>query len=153
MPLLITKAQAVRGIAPASGGRVVRTSSLSAPQFPTPLPRATPKDWAGFGTDGCPRFLTDNGRFPSNSLSSTKRPFSLQFLNIPQIAAYLRCLLFGYFIWQNGRFPPKPLAIFHHANQQTLLLQPNRCAILKISPLNLTQLHQVTDDDQNIGQG
>jgi hypothetical protein len=78
-----------------------------------------------------PGFLTNNGRFPSNYLSSSKRPFSSQFFNIPQTATAWRRLPSGYFIWQNGRFPPKPLASHNHTNKQTSLLQPKRCPTLK----------------------
>jgi hypothetical protein len=59
-------------------------------------------------------------------------PFLPQFLNIPQTAA---CLLYwpsGYFIWQNGRFPPKPLATSNHANQQTFFSNPNAAPFLKL---------------------
>jgi hypothetical protein len=100
-------------------------------QFPTLLPRAAPKDWADFGTGGCPQFLTNNGRSLSNYLSSTKRSFSFQFFNIPQTAITWRRLPSSYSIWQNGRFTPKPLATLNQANKQTPLLQPKRCATLQ----------------------
>ena len=68
---------------------------------------------------------------PLPTIILNKTAVLTQFLNIPQTAAHLRLVPSGYFIWQNGRFPPKPLAIPHHANQQTLLLQPKRSAIPK----------------------
>jgi len=145
--------QAVRGIAPASPARIVRSSFLSEQQFPTPLPRATPKDCDGFGAGSCPGFLTNDGRSPSNYLSLPKRPFSPQFFNLPQTAASLRQSPSGYFVWQNGRFHPNRPPVPTTPTNRPGFSSPNATPFPKTWPLNLSQLRQMAGNDQNIGQG